>query len=244
MSTASKMIFIGDSHGNWASFHSIAQQARARYPDAREIVSVGDFGCFPAQTGFTNRTGLPVRFIDGNHEDHPAIRDGSYKARFEADWIPRGTLESRVLFCGGADSIDREAQEKRGMWFPEEAVTLADVDVCLTAMDTLAVHSFDLVVAHDMPQIGYLRNGIFAHRGGKSPARLTAIHACTQPAFWVHGHHHKSMIYRIAGTWFVGLHATHFPDSSEETASAFWDGNRLFVGGNQISDWDFSGLQP
>lgn len=243
MSTPSKIIFIGDSHGNWASFHDIAQQARKRYPDAQEIISVGDFGCYPAQTEFINRTGLPVRFIDGNHEDHPAIRDGSYESRFEARWIPRGTLEDRVLFCGGADSIDREAQEKRGMWFAEEAVTLADVAACLDALETNPTRTADLVVAHDMPEMGYIRNGMFVRKSGNSPSRLTAIRACAQPAFWIHGHHHRLMIYRVDQTWFVGLHATHFADSSEANAAAFWDGRKLFVGGNQICDWDFSGLQ-
>lgn len=106
-------------------------------------------------------TGIPCYWIDGNHENFDLLEstladiapedDGVYEIAPMVFYVPRGTLLTldglRVLCCGGAVSVDkRKLPRKEGVsWWPQEAITDADVEKCREAGEA------HVVVSHDLP---------------------------------------------------------------------------------------------
>ena len=82
--------YIGDIHGKLWEYQSLLT---CEYP----TVQVGDFGAgFRVIPEFDPKD----RWIRGNHDD-PTI------ARANPNWIPDGTVEGKIMYIGGAWSIDR-----------------------------------------------------------------------------------------------------------------------------------------
>lgn len=171
----SRVLVVGDLHGNdraaAAAIHHAAQQG------AQLVVQVGDFGFWPTANrtqrkpygeGFTawvertcREVGVPLLWVRGNHEDHPALFAEREKAGVgpgEPWWMhehlahwPDGLVLNvggkRWLGVGGAHSIDRRLRVEGRSWFPEEKVTPEQA----AEIASQGHFDVDVVVAHDAP---------------------------------------------------------------------------------------------
>lgn len=154
-----RILIAGDVHGCFSGFQELIIMTSPAL-----ALQCGDFGYWPRQgmrlpdKGFRDAQGrlVPVRFCDGNHENHPELRKlvGSGLTSCEIApgifYQPRGsTLElpdgRTVLFAGGADSVDKDARVEGIDWFPEELLTDADFE---RFPDLPSVH---MVISHTAP---------------------------------------------------------------------------------------------
>lgn len=162
-----KVMLCGDTHGDIYQIKKALEAAMEGGVDA--IFVLGDFGYWehlPAGVAFLDETshlatqaGVPVYFLDGNHENHPLlwstytetndegfiiVRDNLYYAPRGHRWTWGGV---RFLALGGAYSIDREFREIGESWWPEEQIT--DEDVVKAIGDGSTV---DIMLTHDKPR--------------------------------------------------------------------------------------------
>lgn len=131
-----RLLVAGDTHGNQLHWeHVLLPAAREHQVDA--IVQLGDLGYWPLTgegldylawlSAELDDADLSVIFVDGNHEDHRALRqlparpDGFVEVTDRILWAPRGhrwTWQGvRFLALGGAYSIDRQYRKlDSGRW--------------------------------------------------------------------------------------------------------------------------------
>lgn len=153
-----RIAFAGDWHANtrWAvaSVEHLAGRADV-------VVHLGDFG-YTFDAGFLapldkalGRAGLPLLFVDGNHEDHELlgrfpVRGSGLRQLGEHIWhLPRGFRWTwggvRFLACGGAHSVDRQWRVPGESWWAGETLTDDDVARCVDGGQA------DVLIAHDCP---------------------------------------------------------------------------------------------
>lgn len=204
-----RIAFAGDWHMNdrWA-VHAI-QYASEQGADV--ILHLGDFGyTFDARfmrpvTDALKQAGIPLLFVDGNHEDHPtllryAIKDNGLRELTDAIWhLPRGFRWEwngvRFLAMGGAHSVDRAWRSPGESWWGGETITPEQVTEASQQGAT------DVLVAHDCPT-GVMIPGIDDRthmppypyedmlRGDDHRHLLRKLVDATKPrAIW-HGHYH------------------------------------------------------
>ena len=182
-----RVLFVGDTHANagfWPTYVTPAVEAN----DVDLVVQVGDFGWWPHANVFLNsarRTPVPTLFIDGNHEHFRQLRtivehmepnaDGTVPMGGNLAFVPRGTMlrvgGSRVLFCGGAHSIDRLTRKPDMTWWADEDDTDADVAACV------AHGRVDVLVCHDAPNRWSIPGVADSNRmPGRWRAELAACH--------------------------------------------------------------------
>jgi hypothetical protein len=157
-----RILFVGDLHGNTEAGVNAVNQAIVQ--EAEVIVQVGDFGYWPAfdhsqrfiealERELVDNDVL-LFFADGNHEDHRFLPQGdNLNLVAENIWhVPRGLDveldDTRLLFFGGARSVDRYYREAGVTWFEEEMPTEEQFD---RAMLTAQRNKIDIVVSHDCP---------------------------------------------------------------------------------------------
>lgn len=134
---------VGDIHGR-----ANALRDAAAHVGVSAVVQLGDFHLKPSDVP---NLGVPLYWIEGNHERWPLIGNIGHRVVREfapmCYYVPRGVvlpLEGRRYLCaGGADSVDRAYQERFGAWSVCEQWTDSDVDACLAAerVDTILTHS-------------------------------------------------------------------------------------------------------
>ena len=118
-----------------------------------------------------NDIGCTIFFIDGNHENFEMLNNMPLVEYKEALMhridehifhVLRGeimTLENKTFLCiGGAVSIDKMYRKPYVSWWPEEKITIHDIDNALCNLEK-ANNKVDFVVTHcvDTPYqgIGY-----------------------------------------------------------------------------------------
>jgi len=212
-----KVLIIGDSHRNVGFFEQAFDAAAAN--GCARIVQLGDFGfgwrwldlgdslaiCrFSAEVALlVERFGIPVDFVDGNHENFdrllsmPLRDDGTHEVAPGVRHLPRGyryELDGcSFLALGGAVSLDKIARTALVSWWPDEAITDADVAACGTG-------KVDVLLCHDMPLQSEI-HGRIRMSGYGIPAdvdaylsrmKLSDVVDATEPDWIFHGHiHHR-----------------------------------------------------
>jgi Icc-related predicted phosphoesterase len=186
------MRFIGDVHGRMKEYTTVTSGCDSS-------VQVGDFGA-----GFVPLPILSVnhRFIRGNH-DNPEI------CRQSPNWIADGTCETinnnRLLFIGGAWSVDRRFRTEGVDWWPDEECSWQILDQCI---DSAQSHKPNVIVTHDCPYS--LLGDLFGphatrYMGNRTSQALDAVFDTHKPELWIFGHHHVDIQKNISGTEFVCL---------------------------------------
>jgi hypothetical protein len=234
---------IGDAHGFWPSLQVLL---KAEKPNL--VIQVGDLGYFPRLATGRDKAhpydpalhldtgGIPVRFADGNHEDHETLQRLAagkldpvevapavfYQPRGSTMTLPDGR---RVLFFGGAYSTDRHSRIQGRDWFPEELPTQAD-------FDRLPEGRVDIVISHTCPSrfIGQLvgrldRSGVYDKRDDPTCYLLDAVFDRYQPAQWFFGHWHWRFSAETDGCRWTALHRLpnlSLTDAYEPPLSAAW----------------------
>lgn len=199
-------LFLGDTHGD-LEFAVKAAELAAEHN--AEIIQLGDWSFLwprrdqlDALSKMLVAHGVVMRFIDGNHDDHPrlqALADtnsrGPVTIAPNVIYQPRGSVHededgTRFLFLGGAPSIDKAFRTPGKSWWPEETIT--DVEYQIALSDEGTVH---VVVTHDAPEYppGYGPAGDegFVAKGVRSMGMIADILEHHEPEIHVHGHWHE-----------------------------------------------------
>jgi hypothetical protein len=199
------MILIGDVHGNFRAYKRIIKSAPAS-------IQVGDMG-----VGFIRiRAGIERsdrasdvqylanpphyamlpghRFIRGNH-DNPRV------CRRHSQWIPDGCVVGKVMFVGGAHSIDREFRTPGYNWWSEEQ--LSEEDFAQITEKYLRARPMAMIT-HDCP-VAITPNPKYSCMRTRTNNSFQLMWEAHQPDLWVFGHHHVSFDQAANGTRFVCL---------------------------------------
>lgn len=208
----------GDWHGNlrWVSqlVNFLATQRGITH-----ILHVGDFGIMTGNEAHylrcleeaTDRTGVEIYFIRGNH-DNPNILnrlpldDRGFaplhfsKAVPRVFYIPDGTfMEWRgktILGIGGAVSIDRKLRDEGIDWWPNEVIPNNILD---TVMPRMPLGGVDVIISHDAPELAAVPldpafAALFASEVVEECEQhrvvLQRIVDAVRPRNLIHGHYH------------------------------------------------------
>lgn len=209
--TPERVVFAGDWHGN--TNFGCGRITSAASHGAEVLLHVGDFGLWQGQQGAAylgalekvcGRVGLPVLWIDGNHENFDLVaelpREGGLGRVSDHIWhAPRGTRWQwggvRWGGLGGATSVDKRTRVPGESWWPQEELTSADVATWIDGGPVDVVLTHDAPAGFDIPGITH-KDGVLwwggeaisiaeAHR-----ERLADALVPTRPALVVHGHFH------------------------------------------------------
>lgn len=214
-----RLLLVGDSHAN-ARWWATAVAPVAQRAGADRIVQLGDFGYWPRHpdgrrflaivAGCVERTGIAVDFLDGNHEDHQALRrraPAAYEVAPGVCHLPRGcrfTYDGvRFLALGGAHSIDRHLRKVGVSWFSEETIDTGDLERVEDGPPVDIVLAHDTFAGYDLPGTlpidevpPWLAREIEISRAHRVLVReaVTAV----RPQLVVHGHYHSRYRARVA----------------------------------------------
>lgn len=223
-----KLFFIGDTHGDLRSIQNMIDEAVDE--GCYEAIQVGDFGFWwPGEedrTGYLSSylvaKGIKLRFVDGNHDMHARLfklkRDserhglGPEYDNFAPNVIyqHRGSLHqyedgTRIVFLGGAPSIDYRGRTEGVSWWKEELITDQDMNAACAHVNT----KIDILVTHDSatppPGIKETSDMTFNYRAAESQFKLRWVMDTLKPDLNVHGHYHFRYSGRYKNTQVEGL---------------------------------------
>ncbi len=212
-----KMLILGDVHAYWDDMNVTIASAIRTHPDITHIIQCGDFGYrmvekpFKASKGFLSDEEMEVYnnaeklWIDGNHEnfDRLEVDGGDWQPGWT--YMPRGTvLEAdgyRVMFFGGASSIDKAYRTPHISWWPQESITYGQVAWTLKSVDG----PIDAIFSHEHPTAVPYSDKRYGDDpfGNGDKALLDELRKHYRPDFWFFGHHHHGDWGEVEGMqWF------------------------------------------
>ena len=242
----SKILVMGDIHGNWIWAKKIIDVAVAE--DIDKIIQVGDFGVWPGPEGReyllilsrylvkkSKKLGRQVNlyFLPGNHEDYNQIdqwmlniKPNEYGHReIEPNLFYTGKVNSWIWegkkfgVVGGAVSIDRRSRKLNESWWPQEVLTSEEID------QAKELGKVDYLFTHDCPT-QHPFNFLIDHLDSTIHRQfMTDIARVLKPEAWFHGHYHHYAEYLFHhGTGVTPVYsldadvrATHSPSLQRHT---------------------------
>ncbi len=195
------IVVCGDFHGKFKQVTKFISDS----PEITTILQCGDFGFWPrffnpswygyvsTPYRFDNNTlqnnNVKIYWCDGNHEDHDSIKKiENNEVIPNVFYMKRGsvlTLEDgrKILFIGGAYSIDKDYRTPGRDWFPEETISQQDIY-------NLPEEKIDIVISHTAPiefKIPDYHEDFY-----RDPSRyaLSLVLEKYQPKLWYFGHMH------------------------------------------------------
>lgn len=203
----SQVLIMGDVHANWDVVPRLLN--RRLRPNIRTILQVGDLGYWPRATQwhealgeFLDERDVTLYFADGNHEDHDMLDAQPTGKPLDAAGriyhVKRGDVLNfgghRVLFFGGAVSVDKEWRTPGHSWFDRE---VCDFNEFKKAWDATNI---EYVVAHDLPWVAKPQYPEYSmwpkyltDAGRSNREQLTGLAERLQPRTWFAGHHHRRL---------------------------------------------------
>lgn len=202
-----KVAIIGDIHQNIKEFKRYVAQIKEGYPEVQLLIQVGDFGYMGSRKeGFLDEVndyldgiGLDLYFIDGNHEDHSILsqKDASMnKVRGHIYYIKRGSVlmieGHRVLFLGGAYSVDRMWRVAGVSYWPEEVLSKEFVqDLCASIQPVDIMISHDAPISSNIPLTNHMGlSSTVLYRADAHRELVERVVLVAQPKVIYHGHYH------------------------------------------------------
>lgn len=208
-----KVLIIGDTHGDWGRLNTLIDRKKpdmaiicgdfGYWPSlVEEKITYGWGGSNTIYKKKENdclskiKTGkTKIFFIDGNHEDHNSLnkyQDGKinelkknifFCSRGSSLVLPDGR---RILFIGGAKSIDKNMRTPGVDWFAEETISNSDFKKCMD------YDRIDIVISHTCPE--YFAPDLITGNMSKiydpSCLALNEILNKYKPPRWFFGHFH------------------------------------------------------
>ena len=193
-----KTIAVGDIHGEFTPLISIIKENRNTI-----LLQCGDFGWWKFLSKrimdldrTCNENNVIIHWCEGNHEDHLFIKQNDmvtpniiYQPRGSTVKLPDGRV---VLFIGGADSIDKKYRTAGYDWFPDENITMDDID-------NLPDIDVDVIISHTAPDyfdLGLPTTGSFigvdlSTYKDNNRVLLNMAYDKYKPKEWYFGHFHK-----------------------------------------------------
>lgn len=206
---------IGDVHGKFNRYKAIIK-------DGPPSIQVGDMGVgfrrtFDGINGnkgeYTNNPPYDLmlanaaRFIRGNH-DNPSVCDR------HSQCIQDGSIESGVMFIGGAQSVDRQFRTEGYDWWPDEELSIEELG---DLIDVYVGAKPRVMITHDCPE--EVAEAMEAHSGrrkldlqSRTRQALQSMWSAHSPELWVYGHWHYSFDHVLRGTRFVCLAELEYRD--------------------------------
>lgn len=204
-----KIGIAGDWHANTRfAVNAIARIARHLEPP-RIILHAGDFGVWRghgdylrAVSAALDQAGADLWFVDGNHEDHPYLRELGYSGMWAGNMIAphithleRGTRwewhGKTWLALGGAVSVDKNYRTEGDDWFADEEISDAQ------ETEVTAAGQADVLLSHDAPARVTLHLGVppagflpMIPHAEQHRERLQRICRTVKPRWIFHGHYH------------------------------------------------------
>jgi predicted phosphodiesterase len=190
-----KVSIVGDTHGK-------AMEAR-QFSDG--AIQVGDFN-LTGYDAWKPLEGRRVAFIDGNHDHFPSLKtraDAPQEVQPGLFYIPRGWVCGKVMFMGGAESIDANMRHVGWDVFFEESITQADFTKAFAHDGKIEVF-----IAHTCPD--FVSSSIMKRAGGfkynqSSEIALRVLWEHFKPSLWIFGHFHLLYDQTIDDTRFMCL---------------------------------------
>jgi hypothetical protein len=213
LSDPDRVLVAGDTHANSRWVESLV--AFASDLECDFVVQLGDFGYWPHTPegrsfldhceSTARHAGIPVLWIDGNHENHSRLRELSARADGIVEispnvlHAPRGVrwTWSGVRFgaLGGAFSIDWRTRKVGTSWWPDEDLTHDDVE-------RLGDAPLDVLLTHDapaeVPLVGVPLRFDDEARAKETKRLISSAIVRTNPRVVLHGHWHHRYSHRIA----------------------------------------------
>lgn len=167
---------VGDLHGRYDLKHLMVPNS----------IQLGDLDLF-GYDHWSFNDGSRF-FIDGNHDQFPKLNPDSndlQEINKNLFYIPRGFVNGKVLFIGGAHSIDSAFRTPYYDLFNEESLNVRQFN----KIRQLKV-KIEVVIAHDFPFFMYQKR-IKEIWGHSSHAKaLSNFFNHFKPKLWINGHHH------------------------------------------------------
>lgn len=193
-----KILLLGDIHANWNSLNRAIAIALREHSDITHIINVGDNGekffqdaIFTPMYELRKRKIWPIYFCDGNHDRVPYFIENDGTGNPFMKWMPRGSIlqieGKRILFFGGATSIDRQHRTEGKDWWPTETIKYAEVIKTLNEVDG----PIDCVISHDRPENFPAKKYEYKEVAGQGDRQaLQALWEKYYPEYWFYGHYH------------------------------------------------------
>lgn len=200
------MIYItGDTHGD-IDFDKLLALKEKKLSFDDYLIICGDAGIcwsedrFQYHLNLYNSIGCTVIFVDGNHENFEMINrmhlveyKGALMHQIDKHifHVLRGEimiLDNKTFLCvGGAVSIDKYLRTPYISWWPEEEITIHDVDNALNNLEKYG-NKVDYVITHccDTPTV----LNAFHFRRDICTDQLNFIDKVVEYKHWFFGHYH------------------------------------------------------
>jgi Icc-related predicted phosphoesterase len=204
-----KILAVGDIHSNFNAFNTLIE---VKQPDI--VFQCGDNGYFwvgKQAKGLIKPGNSKVYLIPGNHEDwnmYESIvgRHSKHPVEVESNvfYCPIGSIielnGKRVMFLGGADSIDKRYRTFGYDYFPQEILDQKDLDFVLSQ------NKVDIIISHTCPSVFEVPKYSFTDMVA-DPTRkvLDIVLEKLKPDLWIFGHWHEFLQGRIDNTNWYGL---------------------------------------
>ena len=181
------IIITGDIHGNFNELNTLINK---KNPEI--IICCGDFGYWPKQISMNIKNpNTKILFCDGNHEDHwelnklknnEILPNVFYMRRGSTYTLPDNR---KILFMGGANSIDKHYRKLGVDWFPEEIINQKD-------FQNLPDCDIDIFVTHTCPNelIPIVLPSHNLIKNEPSNEALSQLWQIYKPSQWFFGHWH------------------------------------------------------
>jgi len=185
-----KILVTGDIHADFSMLNKLINRKRPEL-----VICAGDFGYWPKFERYSfsdiKPQGATILWIDGNHEDHWSLRDRETdELAPNVIYKPRGSTHTlddgrKILFMGGAESIDKDLRVLGRDWFPEEVIRGCD-------MYNLPEEKIDIIISHTCPLelVDTMIQYYPEKRGEPSNKALTELWKIYEPSLWIFGHWH------------------------------------------------------
>lgn len=195
------ILVVGDLHGDWGCLNALINTKRPSI-----VLQCGDFGHWPAlevskpvlygmqkswKLQGVKSKDTKVYWCDGNHEDHWHLRDNTVDYP-GVKYMPRGSVltlpDGRVvMFMGGAESVDKDQRRLGFDWFPEEVISLSDLDRAMEYKGKV-----DIIISHTCPREFIVGTKTSGKISDPSRHALSYLLEHFKPSQWFFGHWHKS----------------------------------------------------
>lgn len=206
---AKKVLVVSDIHGSWGIINELISK---KQPDV--ILQVGDWGFFSNFHGkrgllpkrqifdvfgvknrLSNGNLCQIYWLPGNHECWEDLNylTPDYKPleiQGGITYCPFGTVLTingyNVLFCGGAESTDKQYRIEGVSWWRDEIITQRDMDHLPDRED------IDIVLSHTIPRSFFHYMPIKGERyNDPSTMALQIVLERYKPKAWASGHFHR-----------------------------------------------------
>jgi len=194
-----KVSIVGDTHGKIMEARQFSDGA----------IQVGDFN-LSGYDLWKPLEGRRVTFIDGNHDHFPSLKtntDVPQEVQPGLFYIPRAWVCGKVMFLGGAESIDADTRHPGWSHFQEESITQRDFAKAYNYDGRIEVF-----ISHTCPD--FISSRIMKRTGGtkfnqSSEVALSSLWERFRPSLWVFGHFHIPHDEVVNDTRFVCIPTLH-----------------------------------